>query len=447
MNFRQILEYYSRDDISQMMLEASANREFVGSVRDGGYLKRPSSIQYAGDIAEMVRRGAVAFHMSVERWDNPSIIGKGASRIGWDLLIDIDARFDLADSIETAKLIIKFLKSYGIDCYGIKFSGRRGFHIIVPFEAFPDTINYRPVKDMYPELHRIVVSFIRRQIYDELADRLVKRGGIRRLLEAVDEIPDDIDPFLVVGMNPEEKKGMAERVFSHVADAEKDWSSRHLFRAPYSLNHKTWLVSLPIKDSMIGDFSLEMARPENVRAKEGFIPGASGGEATSLFVDAADWWGREIKRDEKPRKRQRRILARVPEERFPPCIKNILSGLDDGRKRSLFTLITFLKKMNWTHDEIEKRLLEWNKRNKKPLSERMIRTQIRWHENKDLMPANCESDMFYHSIGVCTPDARCRSIKNPVSYPVPDRNVCRECGRKFGSARSLRIHVSKSHKV
>jgi hypothetical protein len=45
---------------------------------------------------------------------------------------------------------------------------------------------------------------------------------------------------------------------------------------------------------------------------------------------------------------------------------------------------------------------------------------MRWHErqNRDMMPANCISEQFYDSIGICRPDALCaaKRIKNPVNY-------------------------------
>jgi hypothetical protein len=42
-------------------------------------------------------------------------------------------------------------------------------------------------------------------------------------------------------------------------------SSRHLFRMPYSINEKSYLVSLPIDPNKIMDFKKEMANPENLK--------------------------------------------------------------------------------------------------------------------------------------------------------------------------------------
>ena len=419
-----VRDYYSREDVQEIMLESAKNSEFVGSLRNGGYLKRPGMIQYKSDIPELVSKGAVAFHMSVERYDNPSIIGKGAKRTGWDLLIDIDAKpQDMETAIKmsgmTAKLIVDFLESYGIKSYGIEFSGRRGFHIIVPFETFPRKINFTPVEDLYPELARITTSFIRRQIYGKLLDRLVSIGGAKYLMELLGEARD-ISPYDFVDF-----EAAKEELGARIAEAEKEWGERHLFRAPYSFNHKSWLVSIVVGKKDLREFDPEKAKPENVKVEK-FIPEATEEEATELFVDALDWHGKLEKKKQKPKREFSGPREKIPEKYFPPCIKAILNGLSDGRKRSLFTLITFLKKMGWSESEIEQRLEEWNKKNEKPLPARMIRTQLRWHSRRDLMPANCDSDMFYKSIGVCHPDETCGLIKNPAAYPFKKRGKRKE---------------------
>jgi hypothetical protein len=50
-----------------------------------------------------------------------------------------------------------------------------------------------------------------------------------------------------------------------------------------------------------------------------------------------------------------------------------------------------------------------------------IKTQLKWHfrQNRNLMPANCSSELFYDSMGICKPDNICnfKGIKNPIKYP------------------------------
>ncbi len=423
-NLRKIYEYYSRDDIKNEIFSMSKNREVVGSRSDGSYIKRPNILQYPRDIQEAVKNGVVTFHYSVERWKNPMVM---KNRIGWDFILDLDSHLSLKESKITALEILKFLRSYGIKNVGVKFSGRRGFHLIVPFEDFPKDINFKKTSDMYPELPRILSSFIREKIRDSLMRELIKKVGMKNLGPNVEEL----DPYQFV-------------------DVEKDWGERHLFRAPYSLNHKSWLVSLPIKQSHIEDFDPREAIMENVKVREPFFK--FGDDVTDLVVDALDW-SRQNKKEEKKviiEKKRTPISRVVEEEFFPPCIKNILSGLKDGKKRSLFTLITFLRSCNWDWERIEKRLEEWNKKNEKPLSSRMIHSQIRWHMNQGkLNPPNCSSDMFYKSIGICTPDETCEGIKNPMSYVYRKLRKagkfksfkCRICGKEFKSKRSLSLHM------
>jgi DNA primase large subunit len=118
-------------------------------------------------------------------------------------------------------------------------------------------------------------------------------------------------------------------------------------------------------------------------------------------------------------------IKAIPEDYFPPCIKNILQGLSDGRKRSLFILTNFLKNMGWSLDKIENKINEWNSKNVPPLRNSYLRTQLRWHfrQERNLLPPNCDNENFYKDIGVCKPDEFCTDmgekivIKNPVNYP------------------------------
>lgn len=102
MNQLEILRYYSREDIQNAMLSFSKDREVVGSLIDGTYLNRPDTLLYPKDIIERVKKGAVAFHCSVEKWFNPMQISTSLTqtemenlRKGFDFIIDIDSRSNL----------------------------------------------------------------------------------------------------------------------------------------------------------------------------------------------------------------------------------------------------------------------------------------------------------------------------------------------------------------
>jgi DNA primase large subunit len=135
------------------------------------------------------------------------------------------------------------------------------------------------------------------------------------------------------------------------------------------------------------------------------------------------WISRDDLKKFKKIRPQEEFKIFVPEKLFPPCIKNISAGLPDGRKRSLFVLINFLRSSNWNWDDIEKYIFEWNQKNKPPLRENLIRSHIRWSRNRNesIPPPNCFKDDgkeegYYKDFDVCKPDNRCKTIKNPVTY-------------------------------
>ncbi len=96
----------------------------------------------------------------------------------------------------------------------------------------------------------------------------------------------------------------------------------------------------------------------------------------------------------------------------------ILAGLEDGRKRGLFILINYFKSANYTFEEIENILTEWNKKNSEPLKEQYIKSQLTWIKNRsgEYLPPNCNSMMYYTDIQVCNKDDICEEIKNPLNY-------------------------------
>jgi len=60
-------------------------------------------------------------------------------REGGDFLIDIDSKY-LDYSKISAQLLIQALEFHGVKNMGIKFSGSKGFHIIVPWKSFPKEV-------------------------------------------------------------------------------------------------------------------------------------------------------------------------------------------------------------------------------------------------------------------------------------------------------------------
>ena len=158
--------YYSRKDVQEEICKFCQNREAVPRYGEG-FGKRPDYLEYPSEVMQHVRKGATSFHCSEEIWQNPMEIAKEMEkeqldtlRQGWDLLIDIDCKwFDY--SKKAAQSIVSVLERHGVKNIGIKFSGSTGFHIIVPWKAFPKDINGVSVKDLFPELPRQIAAYLR----------------------------------------------------------------------------------------------------------------------------------------------------------------------------------------------------------------------------------------------------------------------------------------------
>ncbi len=474
MNRQQILDYYSRKDITNELITNAKGREVAGAFFEGSYESRPNLIQFPNDIVQMVRKGVTSFHYSVERWKNPMAIAAGnydRLRSGWDIIFDLDSKIGMDGSRIAAEALCDFFSRYDIKNFGIKFSGSRGFHLCLPWEMFPHD---EELVKRYPEIPQSVTEFVKSRINKDLVDsigRLVKEKGVK--LNEFESLSNLSDIFRIKTsfeeIAQEEKIREAEKKFTGKQVEIEKWGSRHMFRAPYSLNEKTWLVSLPINRSQLRDFSVETAKPDVVKVKEAFFKGEEN-EAESLLIDAMDW--SSMQKKEKPKPAPKKIYSKdkMPVESFPPCIKTVLAGLADGRKRSLFTLINFLRMMNWPWQEVEQTVIEWNERNKPPLPGSTVLAQLRWCQVNKRTPANCPPDgeMYYVSTGICNPDAICKAgtgsivIKNPIVYPFKKMRVkrdkpeekkyqrgysCSQCKKEFQSMNSLNIHLSRSHGI
>ncbi len=389
--------YYSKPEIQKAIFDFSVNREVCPRYFEG-FGKRPDSLQYESDIFELVKRGATSFHCSEELWDNPLNIKTGMTekelnklRTGWDLILDIDSKYIDYSKIY-AKIIINFLEFSGVKNVGIKFSGSKGFHLIVPWKAFPKEVNNVATKDMFPEWARILTKYIIAKTHDYLITEVTKLSSPNKYVRD-NSAPKEVMPDLILV------------------------SPRHLFRMPYSLHEKTALASVVINKNKISDFQLKDADPFKAEIKD-FLPECKQGEATRLLMQALDWSRENIPKEEKKNFEYKPIqITDRSEKNFPPCMKKILLGINDGKKRALFSLINFLRSIGTEKDELEKILYSWNEKNKPPLQLGYIKSQISWAlKKKPIMPPNCME--FYQGIAVCFPDELCKLIKNPVNYAV-----------------------------
>ena len=157
--------YYSNPKVQEAMVKFSTGREVVPRYFEG-FGKRPDAIVYPSDIMGMANKGATSFHASEEIWSDPLIINSDMGveelnkiRKGWDLLIDIDSKYLDYSKIAT-RLLIDELERHGIKNCGIKFSGSKGFHIIVSGIAFPEELDGKKMKDMFPEWPRAICEYL-----------------------------------------------------------------------------------------------------------------------------------------------------------------------------------------------------------------------------------------------------------------------------------------------
>lgn len=435
----RIRQYYQQEELIDFITEVAEYRE-VAPTYPNGYGKRPDAINFRGDFEQLVENGAVAFHASVERWKNPLLIDNVDNlddlRTGWDLVIDIDCDHSFELAKDTAELVVEELKEHGIGHVSVKFSGNRGFHIGVRAEAFPEKINDLELEEMYPRLPRGIIEYIRANLRSEMLELVME-------YELADKMEEQ-DPYTV-------------------SDIENDWGQRHLFRMPYSLHDGSWLVSLPIEPGRIQDFEKQDAEMENVEFEKGFLDTYEENEATNLVVQAMDFI-EEREEEEKKRKKERmdrdfeRPEDAIPEEYFPPTIENILEGLEDGRKRGLFILINFFRTLGYSWPEIESKIWEWNERNDQPLREAYVKTQLRWHRDRDedVPPPNYDAKGYYKDMKVYEGDNLEQQVSNPVSYAFRKANrgseeeedeeevmECPYCGKEYKMESYYRKHVQE----
>jgi len=419
MDKKDIISYYSRKDVQEAILACSKDRE-VGVMLGSIFGKRPDVLEYPADVGKLGKQGATSFHISEERWSDALALKPGMTkrqldenRKGWDLLIDIDTAFwDYAKW--TAYFVAEAFKFHNIKNYAVKFSGNKGFHIGVPFEAFPDEVHGIKTKDLYPESLRVIAAYLQEIIKDHLAARILENESIMDIAKKAGKMVEELlkdgkfDPFSIVEI---------DTVLI---------SNRHLFRAPYSLHEKSGLASIPIKPDEILSFDKAMARPENVDTTLRFLDMVDTGnnEARSLVIQAFDWHARKNRRiiDEIKIKQNKYIelpKIAIPEIYFPPCIKKILMGnMEDGKKRSLFILIKFLRHVGWDWKSIEERIKKWNGSNPETLREAYVQGQITYakRSKETGMAPNCGNPGYYKDLRICNMLPLCSKIKNPINF-------------------------------
>ncbi len=494
--------YYSNPKVQQALLEFAKDREVVPRYFEG-FGKRPDTLQYNSDIMGLVNKGATSFHASEEIWNDPLAINSdmthkemSENRKAWDLLIDIDSPF-LDYSKIAATLLVEELESFGVNSYGVKFSGSKGLHIIVPSNAFPSEFKGMKTKDMFPEWPRAIVEFLMQKIKPKFSLKLKELGiNFEAVKERMNLSKEDLLTITcpkpgcngtankknsvsfkcnVCSVNLErpdykitakklrctndtcrgffevisskeyfkcEKCGFSTLNKSEVESRNKVTISskseyarefaedlkteeiapldlvlvapRHLFRMPYSLHEKTSLSSVVLEKEEISSFTPANANPLKINIKP-FYKKAKDNEAEYLLETSINW-----KEQNKPKEEKKRISEEyvadytgVTEEMYPQSIKKLLKGLQEGRKRGLFVLLTFLRCLNYPDDYVSQKINDWNKLNDPPLKEGYVKSQLDWHfkQRKKILPPNYSNDSFYKDLKLID---KAPEAKNPL---------------------------------
>ncbi len=406
-----LLSFYSRKDVQKEILRIAKDRE-IGVRYNESFGKRPDILQFSSDIEELAKQGATSFHISVERWKNPLALKSGLTtkqlddlRKGFDAVIDIDSKFVEYSKI-TANLIVEALRFNNINNIGAKFSGNSGFHVMVPFESFPNEINNIEMRLLFPEAPKILAEYIKALIKPHLIKQIQELNTINEISKST-KIPsselkenNELNPYKLVDIDPQLI------------------SSRHMIRSPLSINEKTGLVSVPIDPNKIKDFKLKQARIENIEIRHKFfVPEKSKPEeARQLFIQAFDFTKKQKQPEAKRTVDYEIPKIEIQEKFFPQCVTKLLDGVkEDGRKRTTFVLISFLQHMGWSYEKIQETLLAWNKKNYEKLKEGYIIAQVNWFKRQPqkMLPPNCSNESYYKTLGVLCKNC---NYKNPVNF-------------------------------
>ena len=326
------LRYYKRIDVQKAIAAAAQEREISVRYLDGGFGKRPDVLANNSDVLENVKQKASSFHCSEEIWVNPLQISTNMRkddlsrlRKGWDLVLDIDCPYWEISKL-TAWLFIEALKQHKIKSISLKFSGNKGFHIGVPFKAFPELVPGKNIltKDYFPEGPRRIAQYLVNYIENNLIkienNEVVNFGGKAKY--SIDDLKKmtgkDIAEitYLIKNGRKIKEKIKSNQIIKHhyqctscgnseildiyldyikcrkcqalvkplLTDNRKEYikserkfntssivnidtiliAPRHLYRMVYSLHEKSGLTSIPVAIDRILLFEKEEAKPENI---------------------------------------------------------------------------------------------------------------------------------------------------------------------------------------
>jgi hypothetical protein len=314
------------------------------------------------------RNRICSVYASIESFKHPLLLAAQTAdslRTGWDFVLDIDSQEDLEAAKRCTKAVVKLLRIYDLKSVKVKFSGRRGFHLIVGGEAFDCFSDPNDFCKAYPI------------------------------------VPLQIAKFITAALSPAERKG--------VTIDTAIYSPRHLIRLGYSLHHVTKLTGVPVAVNVdlvneVDAFTLEDASPDRVKVNWDWLKlKPAPAEASTLLDYVARWLQRSKSRT------SMRILSRAKSTRTrtydsAPCVSALMleafsARLVGHRHNVLCNVVNGVRRLGF--DITAEQLDELNNRSEKPLPERELQYQIRYLLNRP-RPYSFKCEIM-RAAGLCPP--------------------------------------------
>ncbi len=213
LSVKDILDYYSRGDISGAICRAARGRgtHITDTPQKlGGAKPNIPELNQPSQIVEEVQK----FLREYDPDDVPHAYPAFHAVIGRDIVLEVDVKHDHNEAFERGRRALDILDSLNTP-YRVKFSGNSSPHIIIPEEAYQHLVPEGKEEDSFRKLYSFIV-----------------------------------------------KECSAAGVDSSFSNPD------HFLRLPYSLNENTGLVSTPVGPGDYDDFQLEMSEIDAVQVAE-----------------------------------------------------------------------------------------------------------------------------------------------------------------------------------
>ncbi|MFH1638693.1 MAG: hypothetical protein ABIB71_09785 [Candidatus Woesearchaeota archaeon] len=195
--------YYSRKEVREAILEAAKDREVGVRYGDGGFGKRPSLLQFQGDVAEYSKEGCTSFHISEERWNDIMALQPGMTkrqldenRAGWDLVFDIDHKhWGLAKYI--TYFIIEAIKFHEIKSVTAKFSVTGDTLILCQINKVKQLLPIKDIIDKFRDGNEISVLSLNNDLsisFNKIYDSLEHKKRLFKLFHSNSNMPVVLSP-------------------------------------------------------------------------------------------------------------------------------------------------------------------------------------------------------------------------------------------------------------